>query len=576
MPDFVQYRQPEYYQVLYEAFCKKQQHVHVCHGCFLQSKDAVSEIRENVTSNERTTEPTYMGYLYFKQFQFMIDTPLGNSSKCNGIDIHGLVAEKGLRAPFHAVVDQKSAESFENDQRSIFPTSIRDLPLRFRKTSCCDITIEHYAKDNEGEPIFPNKKWNIEIFFVEEVPGLRKDSYQKGTNNLTADEVLQYGVLEFQDGGTKKRKKEVDATFVIGRSNQRGVDKPKETLLVARFYNLIKKCLKRNEVIFLYQNLMKRMEQPGGIERNRTGGAGGRFEGVSLELLDMISASSLTPRKRRGTWILPVGTECVVLYINSDEKVTKWKYSHPYRGGKIAMKKFDYSFFLKFGTTLRPFVEAKIWTAKILSQCRWLENVVPLAALSELRTLDEAVSSRIVYKGGENNKYRYRNKILYSYSKLNRWSINWQPVSQHQDHFGRHGKTSGLENKICFSSKHLYHLNKFGRGGAPANQTSNSFTFCILDWPGGARRRAERRRAAELGGDGNDLRPMTRREAMRFYNFPDPQRITLAVWRDFVVQNFAGLSRNQQTRHLLGDAQQMREYRVAHREHQRNEREEHP
>ena len=73
--------------------------------------------------------------------------------------------------------------------------------------------------------------------------GLRKDSYQKGTNKLTADEVLQYGVLEFQDGGTKKRKKEVDATFVIGRSNQRGVDKPKETLLVARCYNLIKKCL---------------------------------------------------------------------------------------------------------------------------------------------------------------------------------------------------------------------------------------------------------------------------------------------------------------------------------------------
>ena len=69
---------------------------------------------------------------------------------------------------------------------------------------------------------------------------------------------------------------------------------------------------------------------------------------------------------------------------------------------------------------------------------------------------------------------------------------------------------------------------------------------------------------------------MTQREAMKFYHFPDPQRITLAVWRDFVVQNFAGLSRNQQTRHLLGDAQQMREYRVAHSEHQRNEREEHP
>ena len=47
------------------------------------------------------------------------------------------------------------------------------------------------------------------------------------------------------------------------------------------------------------------------------GGAGGRFEGVTLELLDMISASSLTPRKRHGTWILELGTKLVVLYQNA-------------------------------------------------------------------------------------------------------------------------------------------------------------------------------------------------------------------------------------------------------------------
>eukprot|EP00534_Pseudo-nitzschia_fraudulenta_P019362 CAMPEP_0201258294 /NCGR_PEP_ID=MMETSP0853-20130426/2549_1 /ASSEMBLY_ACC=CAM_ASM_000640 /TAXON_ID=183588 /ORGANISM="Pseudo-nitzschia fraudulenta, Strain WWA7" /LENGTH=147 /DNA_ID=CAMNT_0047559713 /DNA_START=222 /DNA_END=661 /DNA_ORIENTATION=- len=134
-------------------------------------------------------------------------------------------------------------------------------------------------------------------------------------------------------------------------------------------------------MIFLYENLIKRMEQPIKIERNRTGGAGGRFDGVTLELLDMISASSLTPRKRRGTWILALGTELAVLYQNAAGDVKKWKYSHPYHGGKVMMKKIDYSFFLKFGPALKPFVEAKIWTARILRECRWLKNVVPLAAL---------------------------------------------------------------------------------------------------------------------------------------------------------------------------------------------------
>ena len=133
----------------------------------------------------------------------------------------------------------------------------------------------------------------------------------------------------------------MDATFVIGRSSRR-VGKPKETLLVARFYKLVKKCLKRNEVIFLYENLVRRMEHDNGIERNRTGGAGGRFDGVTLELLDMISASSLTPRKRRGTWILALGTKLVVLCLNAAGEVKKLKYSHPYRGGQILMKKFDY------------------------------------------------------------------------------------------------------------------------------------------------------------------------------------------------------------------------------------------
>ena len=50
----------------------------------------------------------------------------------------------------------------------------------------------------------------------------------------------------------------------------------------------------------------------------------------------------------------------------------------------------------------------------------------------------------------------------------------------------------------------------------------------------------------------------------------------MQVWREFVVQNFAALPRNPRVRNLLGEAQQMRGYRVAYREHQRNEREEHP
>ena len=204
---------------------------------------------------------------------------------------------------------------------------------------------------------------------------------------------------------------------------------------------------------------------------------------------------------------------------------------------------------------------------------------MPQAALAELQTLDKATSNTGIYvrsRWDRKNMYHHRNELLYNYSKLNRWSINWQAVAQHQDHFGSHGKTSGLENKICFSSKHLYNLKKFGRGGAPANQNSNSFTFCILDWPGGAGRAVERRRAAEENGGGDEIEPMNQREAMQFYQGGAPQRMSLQIWREFVVRHFAALSQNPRTRDLLGDAQQMREYRVAHREHQRNEREEHP
>ena len=100
MPGFDYSRQPEYYRVLNEAFVNERSTVHVCHGCFLQSKSAVAKIKENVISTQKTLEPTYMGYLYFKQFGLMIDTPIANSGKQNGIDIHGLVAEEGIRAPF--------------------------------------------------------------------------------------------------------------------------------------------------------------------------------------------------------------------------------------------------------------------------------------------------------------------------------------------------------------------------------------------------------------------------------------------------------------------------------------------
>ena len=164
MPSFDYSCQPEYYRVLNEAFVNERSNVHVCHGCFLESKSAVAAIKENVNSTQKTLEPTYMGYLYFKQFGFMIDTPIANSSKQNGIDVHGLAAEEGIRAPFHAVVDQKTAESIDNDERNINPTSIRDLPERFRKTSIRNVMIDHYAIVKEGKPIFPAKKWNIEIF----------------------------------------------------------------------------------------------------------------------------------------------------------------------------------------------------------------------------------------------------------------------------------------------------------------------------------------------------------------------------------------------------------------------------
>ena len=104
------------------------------------------------------------------------------------------------------------------------------------------------------------------------------------------------------------------------------------------------------------------------------------------------------PLLKRGETLC--STKLAVLYQNAAGDVKKWKYSHPYRGGKISMNLFVYSFFLKVGPALKPFVEAKIWTAKILRECCLLKNVVPLAVLSERQTMDKAISNTNIYIWG--------------------------------------------------------------------------------------------------------------------------------------------------------------------------------
>jgi hypothetical protein len=165
------------------------------------------------------------------------------------------------------------------------------------------------------------------------------------------------------------------------------------------------------------------------------------------------------------------------------------------------MKKFTPGFFKHFESIYTPFVECKIWTAQLIHSVNKLSNVVPRAVETELNSIDKSlIKAEAIFRntvGAWENLHQFKFEVLFRYSLKNRWSINCYPAAQHKDYFkSTRDQFSGLENKICFSSKNLYPVFGPGRGGKfvehQADQMcvrkkTNQFVFCLLDWASGQR-----------------------------------------------------------------------------------------
>jgi hypothetical protein len=271
-----------------------------------------------------------------------------------------------------------------------------------------------------------------------------------------------------------------------------------------------------------------------GVERNRFGGAMGFFNNNPQNMFDCLSQSSVAPRERCGTIIVPSRSSFCVIYISAEGLPKKWKYSVPRKGGQLRMKKFTPGFFKHFESIYTPFVECKIWTAQLIHSVNKLSNVVPRAVETELNSIDKSlIKAEAIFRntvGAWENLHQFKFEVLFRYSLKNRWSINCYPAAQHKDYFkSTRDQFSGLENKICFSSKNLYPVFGPGRGGKfvehQADQMcvrkkTNQFVFCLLDWASGQR---------TVDGD-----RVSRRDIMVRYDGNAPLRIRQDVWLAFV------------------------------------------
>eukprot|EP00534_Pseudo-nitzschia_fraudulenta_P002452 CAMPEP_0201136328 /NCGR_PEP_ID=MMETSP0850-20130426/54826_1 /ASSEMBLY_ACC=CAM_ASM_000622 /TAXON_ID=183588 /ORGANISM="Pseudo-nitzschia fraudulenta, Strain WWA7" /LENGTH=294 /DNA_ID=CAMNT_0047407621 /DNA_START=2098 /DNA_END=2979 /DNA_ORIENTATION=- len=283
-------------------------------------------------------------------------------------------------------------------------------------------------------------------------------------------------------------------------------------------------------------------------------------------MLDCLSEESLAPRKRCGSIIVPSRISFQVIYISAEGLPKKWKYSIPKKGGQLKMETFTPGFFNQFETIYSPFVECKIWTAQLINVVHKLSNVVPRVVETELNSIDksliEAEASFRQTVGAWDKLEEFKFEVLFQYRLKNRWSINCYPAAQHKDFFKSTGaQFSGLENKICLSSKNLYCVFGPGRGGkgddvhrdcSCVRNRSNRFVFCLLDWASGQ---------CTIDGD-----RVSRRDIMVQYDGNAPLRIRYEVWLAFVHTNANRLLGDRRAQHLLNDGPTQEQLALAREE----------
>ena len=123
------------------------------------------------------------------------------------------------------------------------------------------------------------------------------------------------------------------------------------------------------------------------------------------------------------------------------------------------------------------FAEAKIVVALILKML--LPNVVPVAVSAELETLQKAISTVSELNPGTSEIDR--RSVLMEFSMKYSFTLVIHSCGSHCDYFNskiNDGKSSTLENKICFRTKHF--TNKFGGGKLEGG--TGYCTFAVVDW----------------------------------------------------------------------------------------------
>lgn len=482
----------------------------VCHACWIsREKKSMKERKKMFIANSRKPM-SFDGVLVFPEFNFGADSPM-LGKRC--VDVHGLGEDEevGLSGPWHYVPSVVSCNNCSHLKASVFPMIDQGNIRRLAPQSVALPTGEEFL---------------VQVILINQVKTF--SSTKKGDNSLTAEEAAELNVFSITDRNGE------DVTIVVGLWRE----KEHASLLLCRFYDVWQQIpLNNNGIVQLYEEVSKRTEHSD-LVRKRTGGSSGRFEGVTEELLVLISQDTSCPKKGLGQWWIPGPNSLFLCYINEDCEAKSVEYSTPKWGGQFIV---DPNMMLRF-PFLFDFALCKIRAARLLdwfnANKAWGDNIVVTqkAVDAELYNfqMSEELAAIIVQQKQESllseawngtrkdgacsssssPLYRrskiprevrvqhltYEKMVLANYANYNMHTKVQHPVGAHQDSFGKSKeeddpdfkfKIYSLENKICFHHPRLFDRYGIGRGGAGPGK----FVFAILDWQSsqsGARRRAVR------------------------------------------------------------------------------------
>ena len=454
---------PPYLSLIFGSMNEGTGNVVKCHACFLKrfyKQNRAFNFKTMDYRGPRYSHPPYHGHLLFKEFGLIVDSNTIDIVGHTSVDVHGLGAERGhpaspdgkkrstsgTKAPFHMVIDLETAKYLDD---GVWATDIDEcfshtkckphLQGRFHRQYLRRIKLSNYVpemvpKEGGASPEEKLRSWNIEIIKIKELRDSHGWGYsesrqpqlqiRKGDTEVTREELENFVLFDHRHKKTLPNGKPLHVTFVLGEFKGKNV----QSLLVARFYNQYKKCPTPSEVHAFFNSLIN-MTENDGRERSRFGGSLGTFFRDRHRMLDCMSESGLSPRKRSGTLILPNPIDFEVVYLSPKGVVKKWKYSIPRHGGKLKMAMFTPDFLQNFEKILLPFVECKIWTAHLLRDIHALKSVVPRAMKTELENIDRSLdSAKSVFRLQDIDpdifRESFRFEVLFRYSKLNRWSLN--------------------------------------------------------------------------------------------------------------------------------------------------------